>query len=178
MARIVLADPAVETLGSFLGSGGGSSTINNGRMFITLKPLPALFICLEGERRHPVIVSIPIVMLDGGGADSVRDTRVFLRVNDVITRDKTGAEVIEGTEELALKDITGCLCGGAYRPCADRLGELPAGPPGGILAGEVKREFIEGTALALAGTVGSEEAPLPMGVAGLEERILLGVVVI
>lgn len=38
-ARIVLSDPAVETLGSFIGSGGGNSTINNGRMFVTLKPL-------------------------------------------------------------------------------------------------------------------------------------------
>jgi multidrug efflux pump subunit AcrB len=38
MARIVLADPAVETLGSFIGAGGGGGTVNNGRMFITLKP--------------------------------------------------------------------------------------------------------------------------------------------
>jgi len=39
IARIVLADPAVATLGSFIGAGAGSSTVNNGRMFITLKPL-------------------------------------------------------------------------------------------------------------------------------------------
>jgi hydrophobe/amphiphile efflux-1 (HAE1) family protein len=39
VAKIVLDDPAVATLGSFIGAGGGSSTINNGRMFITLKPL-------------------------------------------------------------------------------------------------------------------------------------------
>jgi len=39
VARIVLADPAVATLGSFIGSGAGGSTVNNGRMFITLKPL-------------------------------------------------------------------------------------------------------------------------------------------
>jgi multidrug efflux pump subunit AcrB len=41
VARIVLDDPAVATVASFLGSGGpgGSSTVNNGRMFITLKPL-------------------------------------------------------------------------------------------------------------------------------------------
>ena len=38
VARIVLADPAVDTIGSFVG-GGGASTVNNGRMFITLKPL-------------------------------------------------------------------------------------------------------------------------------------------
>lgn len=39
VADIVLADPAVSTLGSFIGSTSGSSTVNNGRMFITLKPL-------------------------------------------------------------------------------------------------------------------------------------------
>jgi len=39
VARIVLADPAVATVGSFIGAGAGSSTVNNGRMFITLKPL-------------------------------------------------------------------------------------------------------------------------------------------
>jgi len=41
-ARIVLDDPAVATVGSFVGGGGGGvSTVNNGRMFITLKPLAA-----------------------------------------------------------------------------------------------------------------------------------------
>ncbi len=39
VARIVLDDPAVATLGSFIGGGIGSSTVNNGRLFITLKPL-------------------------------------------------------------------------------------------------------------------------------------------
>ncbi|MEI8234250.1 MAG: efflux RND transporter permease subunit [Verrucomicrobiota bacterium] len=38
VARIVLADPAVATLGSFIGASVGSATVNNGRMFITLKP--------------------------------------------------------------------------------------------------------------------------------------------
>ena len=39
VAKIVLDDPAVATLGSFMGAGGGGGTLNNGRMFITLKPL-------------------------------------------------------------------------------------------------------------------------------------------
>ncbi|EEF57515.1 efflux RND transporter permease subunit, partial [Pedosphaera parvula] len=39
VAAIVMADPAVATLGSFMGSSQGNSTMNNGRMFITLKPL-------------------------------------------------------------------------------------------------------------------------------------------
>jgi len=38
VAAIVLSDPAVASLGSFIGAGAGSSTVNNGRMFITLKP--------------------------------------------------------------------------------------------------------------------------------------------
>ncbi len=37
VVRIVLDDPAVASLGSFIGGGAGG-TINNGRMFITLKP--------------------------------------------------------------------------------------------------------------------------------------------
>ena len=39
VAQIVLADPAVATVGSFIGAASGNSTVNNGRMFITLKPL-------------------------------------------------------------------------------------------------------------------------------------------
>ncbi len=37
--KIVLDDPAVATVASFMG-GMGASTVNNGRMFITLKPKP------------------------------------------------------------------------------------------------------------------------------------------
>ena len=37
--QIILEDPAVDTLGSFIGAGQGNSTMNNGRIFITLKPL-------------------------------------------------------------------------------------------------------------------------------------------
>jgi multidrug efflux pump subunit AcrB len=40
VANIVMNDPAVDTVGSFIGAGGGgASTVNNGRMFITLKPI-------------------------------------------------------------------------------------------------------------------------------------------
>jgi hydrophobe/amphiphile efflux-1 (HAE1) family protein len=39
VTAIVLNDEAVSSVGSFIGGGGGSSTVNNGRMFITLKPM-------------------------------------------------------------------------------------------------------------------------------------------
>ena len=38
VAKIVLDDPAVASMASFIGAGMGASTVNNGRMFITLKP--------------------------------------------------------------------------------------------------------------------------------------------
>jgi hydrophobe/amphiphile efflux-1 (HAE1) family protein len=37
--EIVLADPAVKSVGSSVGGSGGSGTVNNGRLFISLKPL-------------------------------------------------------------------------------------------------------------------------------------------
>ena len=42
VANIVLQDPAVASLGSYIGPGGPTATLNNGRMFIALKP--------QGER--------------------------------------------------------------------------------------------------------------------------------
>jgi multidrug efflux pump len=39
LARIILADPAVESLSSFIGADGTNTTINSGRMSINLKPL-------------------------------------------------------------------------------------------------------------------------------------------
>ncbi|MEI9896768.1 MAG: efflux RND transporter permease subunit [Chthoniobacter sp.] len=39
VAKVLLDDPAIQTFGSFIGSGYGSSTVNNGRFFVTLKPL-------------------------------------------------------------------------------------------------------------------------------------------
>jgi multidrug efflux pump subunit AcrB len=38
VVEIVLKDPDVATVGSFIGGGFGSSTVNNGRLFIALKP--------------------------------------------------------------------------------------------------------------------------------------------
>jgi len=39
LARVVLTDPAVENLSSFIGIDGTNATLNSGRMLITLKPL-------------------------------------------------------------------------------------------------------------------------------------------
>src|SRR6201987_5003603 len=39
LARVILDDPAVESLSSFIGAGGTNTTTNSGRMSINLKPL-------------------------------------------------------------------------------------------------------------------------------------------
>ena len=39
LARVILADPAVESLSSFIGADGTNTTLNSGRMSINLKPL-------------------------------------------------------------------------------------------------------------------------------------------
>ena len=39
LANIILKDPAVESLSSFIGADGTNTTLNSGRMSINLKPL-------------------------------------------------------------------------------------------------------------------------------------------
>src|SRR5207247_10362294 len=41
LARVVLQDPAVESLSSFIGVDGTNATLNSGRILINLKPLAA-----------------------------------------------------------------------------------------------------------------------------------------
>ncbi|MFX6036037.1 efflux RND transporter permease subunit, partial [Acinetobacter baumannii] len=38
LAKVVLEDPAVESLSSFIGVDGTNATLNSGRMLINLKP--------------------------------------------------------------------------------------------------------------------------------------------
>src|ERR1700741_2229362 len=39
LAKVILEDPAVESLSSFIGADGTNATLNSGRMSINLKPL-------------------------------------------------------------------------------------------------------------------------------------------
>jgi hydrophobe/amphiphile efflux-1 (HAE1) family protein len=61
---IVLADPAVESIGSFL-SGSGNSTVNNGRMFITLKPIEQRHVTADQviNRLRPKVAKLPGIAL-------------------------------------------------------------------------------------------------------------------
>jgi multidrug efflux pump len=64
MVNIVAADPAVDTVNGFTGGGGGgggASTMNQGRMFISLKPLAERKITVDYimQRLRPKLAKIP-----------------------------------------------------------------------------------------------------------------------
>ena len=60
--QIVLSDPAVAAVGSSVGGSGGSGTVNNGRLFISLKPLSE-----RGVSTQTVINRLRPKLLDVGG---------------------------------------------------------------------------------------------------------------
>jgi multidrug efflux pump subunit AcrB len=59
-----MSDPAVESVGSFL-SGSGNSTVNSGRMFITLKPLEQRHVSADVviNRLRPQLAGLPGIRL-------------------------------------------------------------------------------------------------------------------
>jgi multidrug efflux pump len=52
VAKVILADPAVESLSSFIGADGTNTTLNSGRMSINLKPLEDRHISAENLVRR------------------------------------------------------------------------------------------------------------------------------
>jgi len=76
LAKVILADPAVESLSSFIGADGTNTTINSGRISINLKPLD----------QRKLNASDVIRRLQGKLAD-VRDIQLFMQPVQNITID-------------------------------------------------------------------------------------------
>ena len=70
---IVLADPAVESIGSFV-SGSGNSTVNNGRMFITLNPIEDRHVTADQviNRLRPKLAKLPGIALFMQASQDIR----------------------------------------------------------------------------------------------------------
>ena len=51
LAQVILRDPAVESLSSFIGIDGTNTTLNSGRILVNLKPLAERG--AVGDRGHP-----------------------------------------------------------------------------------------------------------------------------
>jgi len=65
MVNIIAADPAVNTVNGFLGGAGGAMTQNQGRMFISLKPLDERKITVDFimQRLRPQLAKVPGAIL-------------------------------------------------------------------------------------------------------------------
>jgi multidrug efflux pump len=61
MVNIVASDPAVDTVNGFTGGGGGASTLNQARMFVSLKPLAERKITVDYimQRLRPRLAKVP-----------------------------------------------------------------------------------------------------------------------
>ncbi len=111
LAAVVLEDPAVANVASFIGVDGVNSTLNSGRMQITLKPLAAR----EG-------IDAVIARLKDSLASVASDTRLYLQpVQDLTIEDRISRTqyqfTIEGIDPAELGVWTGRI--------VDRLRTLP-----------------------------------------------------
>ncbi|MDX2169511.1 MAG: efflux RND transporter permease subunit, partial [Deltaproteobacteria bacterium] len=102
LARVVLRDPAVESLSSFIGIDGINTSLNSGRMLITLKPLaerdraPAVI-----DRLLAAVAAVPGIRLD---LQAVQDLTVQDRVSrapyQYVIEDPNAATLAEWTPRL------------------------------------------------------------------------------
>ena len=117
VARVVLADPAVATLGSFIGAGAGSSTVNNGRMFITLKPLAerkvradVLINRLRRQLSHIAGINLflqPVQDIRVGGRLTKAQFQYALQSADLKELGKGSARLVDKLRESPLlRDVT------------------------------------------------------------------------
>lgn len=103
LARVVLEDPAVQSLSSFIGIDGTNITLNSGRMLITLKPFAQRDVsAIEVIRRlQPKLAEVP-----GGSLymqpvqDLSVDTRVSRNQYQLSVGSPNAAEVANWSEQL------------------------------------------------------------------------------
>jgi len=91
LGRVILQDPAVESLASFIGVDGTNTTLNNGRMQINLKPIEARHYVSAADvirRLEPAVARVPGIALymepvqDLSVEDRVRRTQFQYSVED------------------------------------------------------------------------------------------------
>jgi hydrophobe/amphiphile efflux-1 (HAE1) family protein len=117
VAKVVLADPAVATLGSFIGAASGNSAVNNGRMFITLKPLEERKVSV-GEviarlrRKTSRVEGItlflqPVQDIRVGGRLGKAQFQYSLQAADLTELNQWSSQLVERLRKIPqLKDVT------------------------------------------------------------------------
>jgi hydrophobe/amphiphile efflux-1 (HAE1) family protein len=116
VAKIVLANPAIDTVGSFIGSSSGNSTVNEGRMFITLKPLSQRKVRVDkviDQLRHEltnvsgIILSLQAVQdIRVGGRLGKAQYQYALQSGDVTELNHWSTELVDRLRKIPqLKDV-------------------------------------------------------------------------
>ena len=111
LARVVLADPAVESLSSFIGVDGTNTTLNSGNMLINLKPHAKRNVSASQviERLKPQLAAVPGISL-------------FMQpVQDLTIEDRVSRTQYQFTVEDANPDELGVW----VHRLMDRLSQLP-----------------------------------------------------
>lgn len=113
---LVMADPAVDTLGSFIGGGFGSNSVNNGRLFISLKPLNERKVKAEEvitriRRKMAGIQGISLFLqaaqdINVGGRASKAQFQYALQSNDLEALNEWSPKLVEKLRKIPqLKDV-------------------------------------------------------------------------
>jgi multidrug efflux pump len=111
LARIVLQDPAVESLSSFIGADGTNTTLNSGRMSINLKPI--------GDRdlsAADVIRRLQTKLKDVAGIELYMSPVQNITVDDRVSRTQY-QYTLEDADQNELNEWTGKL--------VDKMKQLP-----------------------------------------------------
>ena len=97
LARVIMQDPAVESLSSFIGVDGTNSTLNSGRMLINLRPLAQ-----RSARAEEVIHSLQTRLADVEGITLYMQPVQDLTIEDRVSRTQYQFTVEDtNPEELA-----------------------------------------------------------------------------
>jgi multidrug efflux pump len=112
LAKVILADPAVESLSSFIGPDGTNTTLNSGRFSINLKPL---------DQRH-INASDVIRRLHNSLQDQVKNITLFMSpVQDITVDDRVSRTQYQYTlEEPDATDLNNWT-----NKFVDKLKQLP-----------------------------------------------------
>ena len=111
LADILLADPAVQSISSFIGVDGSNTTLNSGRLLITLKPLEQ-----RGDRVPAVIARLQQATAQLSGVEVFLQPVQDLTIDDIVSRSPYQFSVsATGMDEL--EKWTGAL--------VERLRKLP-----------------------------------------------------
>jgi len=119
LTKIILKDPAVESLSSFIGIDGTNTTLNSGRILINLKPLAARQAGASDvvRRLQPALAAVPGITL-------------FMQpVQDLSVEDRVSRTQFQYTLEGPNQDELNAFCAADARPApatAERCATSPA----------------------------------------------------